>query len=512
MILRPYQLDAVQRVIESLHCRPILVAPTGSGKTVMGVEIAQRLGARVLWVAHRRELIAQAVERLEQIGVKPGVILSGEPVISDAQIQVASVQTLARREIPDCQLIVIDECHHATASSYKRLVEYPVCLIGMTATPFRLDGKGLGEIFGEIVTAATPADLVEQGYLVAPRVFVPPRLPDLSKIKITAGDYNAAEVGEVMEDAALVGDIIEHWAAHAGGRRTVVFATNVQHSMMIVRAFEAAGVAAAHLDGTTHKAERKLILWQLREGVLQVVSNCMVLTEGWDLPALECAIVARPTASMNLHLQMLGRIMRKTEDKAGAIVLDHAGNHHRHGEVTREIKYSLTDKAQVRKSDLLNLKRCPECGLMCELGTDVCPECGFVFESIPQEIAHDRDTDLVEYEDSMAYRQRWWSQIKRTQESMGYQDGWSAYRYKERFDEWPTVIGGKLLDKTDTSMENKAAVYYHFVSVAESRGFKSGWAAYRYRDVFGVWPRVGQGRDEFERISQEYASAGKDGG
>lgn len=509
MQLRPYQLDAVQRIIESLHCRPILVAPTGSGKTVMGVEIAHRLGARVLWVAHRRELIGQAVERLQQIGVEPGVILAGEPPAPDRAIQVASVQTLARREIPDCQLIVIDECHHAAAASYQKLVEYPACLIGMTATPFRLDGKGLGEIFGEIVTAATPADLVDQGYLVAPRVFVPPRLPDVSQIKITAGDYNAAQVGDVMEDATLVGDIIEHWTEHAENRRTVVFAVNVRHSMMIVEAFAAAGVSAAHLDGTTHKSERALILWQLREGVTQVVSNCMVLTEGWDLPALECAIIARPTASLNLHLQMLGRIMRRTEDKTGAIVLDHAGNHHRHGAVTRPVEYSLSAKVGRSGQDELQMKRCPECGFMCELTDERCPDCGFVFEGTPgQDITHDTDTDLIEYEDDIAYRQRWWAQVKRTQFSMGYQDGWAAYRYKERFGEWPTVIDGELLDKTDTSMENKQRVYQHFVAVAEQRGFKSGWASHRYRDVFGVWPRVGQGRKEFEKISQEYVAHG----
>lgn len=300
--LRAYQRQAVEDVIAKLDHRPILVSPTGSGKTTMATEIVERLGVPTLWMAHRKELIDQAAERLEAHGLKTGIVMSGYDGDPEAQVQVASIQTLVRREKPPARLIVVDECHHAAADSYQNvLAEYPDAhVVGLTATPFRLDGRGLGDLFGELVVAAWSDELCADGVLHKPRVWAS-KAPDLRGVRVVAGDYNLGALAERSNTAELNADIVDTWRKHAAGRRTVAFAVDIAHSLAITKAFQDAGVTAEHLDGGTPRSERDDILDRLRAGKTLVVSNCMVLTEGWDLPALECAIIARPTASLNLH-------------------------------------------------------------------------------------------------------------------------------------------------------------------------------------------------------------------
>jgi superfamily II DNA or RNA helicase len=355
--LRDYQRRAVDDVIAKLDRRPILVSPTGSGKTTMATEIVERLGVPTLWLAHRKELIDQAAERLEAHGLTTGIVMSGYETVPEAQVQVASIQTLVRRDKPPAGLIVIDECHHAAADSYQNvLAEYPDAhIVGLTATPFRLDGRGLGDLFGELVVAAWPDELCTDGVLHKPRIWAS-KAPDLRGVRVVAGDYNLGALAQRSNTAELNADIVETWRKRAAGRRTVAFAVDIAHSMAITKAFQDVGVPAEHLDGGTSRDNRDAILERLRQGKTQVVSNCMVLTEGWDLPALACAILARPTASLNLHLQMIGRVMRACEGKDGAIVLDHAGNHHVHGLVTRRLNYTLSDE-KVGSDEPLGLRR-----------------------------------------------------------------------------------------------------------------------------------------------------------
>ena len=492
--LRDYQSRAVENVVAAIQRRPILVAPTGSGKTQVATSIIERLGVPTLWLAHRKELIDQAAQRLTAHGVSAGIIMAGCPTAPLARVQVASVQTLVRREKPPAQLLVFDEAHHATADSYQSILDaYPDAkIVGLTATPFRLDGRGLGDLFGELVIAAYPDELCAAGVLHRPRVWCS-KTPDLRGVKVIAGDYSLGALASRANTGELNADIVATWLKRASGKRTVAFAVDVEHSQAIVAAFRAAGVAAEHLDGATATKERVAILDRLSTGQTLIVSNCMVLTEGWDLPVLQCAIIARPTASLNLHLQMIGRVMRASDGKDGAVVLDHAGNHHIHGLVTRRLSYSLDGNTRVGESEPLGLRRCRQCGLFFDVHIYACPECGWVPQQ--QDSSRKRPVtagggELGEFDDeSFDYRKRMWNLIEAEREAMGYREGWSMFRFEERFGVKPVVVAGELIDPRAATQDQKRAVYERLLCVAQERGFAEGWASHRFREMFGCWPR-----------------------
>ncbi len=494
--LHDYQERAVETVIAKLDQRPILVSPTGSGKTTIATEIVERLGRRTLWLAHRKELIDQAAERLAAHGLRAGIVMAGYQSDPDAHVQVASVQTLVRRNKPPAGLVVVDECHHAAAETYQKILsDYTdAALVGLTATPFRLDGRGLGDLFGELVVAAWSDELCTAGVLHKPRVWAS-KAPDLRGVRVVAGDYNLGALAERTNTAELNADIVETWQKRAAGRRTAAFAVDIAHSEAITEAFRQAGVPAEHLDGATPRAERDAILARLATGETLVVSNCMVLTEGWDLPALECAIIARPTASLNLHLQMIGRVMRACHGKDGALVLDHAGNHHVHGLVTRRLDYTLSDE-KVGFSEPLGLRRCGHCGLLFETGAPCCPECGWAPEATGAGRRHrpaiHGEGELAEFDDSaFEYRRQVWVQIEAQREAAGYKPGWSYYRFFDRFGVAPIVADGELVNPQNATAGQKAEVYREFLRVAAIKGYRSGWAAYRFREAFEHWPERG---------------------
>lgn len=511
--LRPFQTDAVAATIAALPRRPILVAPTGAGKTRMAVEIIRLVGRRTLWLAHARELIEQAADNLGQLDQMVGIIKAGVRETPLARVQVASVQTLVRRHKPPADLIVVDEAHHASAATYRAILAvYPKAeVLGLTATPFRLDGRGLGDLFGEIVVAARTQELVDAGYLVLPKVFAS-RTPDLRGVKVVAGDYSNAPLAERMNTTAMNQAIVEAWQRFAAGKRTVVFAVNVEHSYDIMTAFTAAGIAAEHLDGQTPADTRAAVLRRLRSGQTQVVCNCMLLGEGVDVPALECAILARPTASLCLHLQQMGRIMRSASGKTGAIALDFAGNHHVHGLVTRKLEYSLDGSKRVGESEPLGLRRCGECGLLYEPASLACPECGAVPVARPRHTgAAKRPEEMVEFDDgNFEYRREVWNLIESEREAMGYADGWGWYRYRERFGVEPVTadIDGRteLIDTLNATDDQKAAVYARLMRVAAERGFASGWASHRYREAFGASPRGFVSRTRVEMFREKLAA------
>lgn len=494
--LRDYQAGAVDQVIASLPSNPVLVAPTGSGKTVMGVALVERVGVPVLWLAHRKELIDQAAERLAHHGLTVGIIMAGHPRHELAPVQVASVQTLARRVKPPVGLIVIDEAHHTVAASYGAILEkYPgVPRVGLTATPFRLDGRGLGDVFGKLIVAAYTDDLCDAGYLHQPRVWAS-KAPDLRGVKMTGGDYNKRALAKQTNTAELTADIVKTWQIRAAGQRTVAFAVDIAHAESIAQAFTAGGVAAEVLSGKTRRDDRERILARLASGRTQVVANCMVLTEGWDCPTLECAILARPTASLNLHLQMIGRIMRASPGKIGAIVLDHAGNHHVHGMVTRRLEYSLDGKKKIGETEPLGLRRCRACGLFFDPSEYACPECGWTPEASEYQTRKSPGVkgpgELAEFDDeSWEYRANTWRTIEAQRMASGYKPGWSFYRFNERFGVSPVVDdAGELVNPHKATTEQKRSVYQQFAEVGRQRGYAHGWASHRYRDVFGVWPR-----------------------
>src|SRR5215467_9778213 len=343
--LHQFQQDAVaeiERHIAEGRRRLLLVAPTGSGKTVIASELIRRWIVqyrRVLFLAHRREIIDHTSAKLTANGVRHGIIMSQVSPRPMEAVQVASIDTLLVRgvrssamDLPPADLLVFDEAHRARGRTREHLISlYPeAVLLGMTATPCRGDGRGLGNIFTKMIECPQVADLILGGYLVKSRVYAPVD-PDLRGVRTQQGDYVVGQLERRMNTDALVGDIVEHWLKYGERRRTVCFAVGVEHSVHIKNEFVQFGIRAEHLDGVTSVAEREAILARLESGETEIVTNCMVLTEGWDLPAVSCCILARPTKQMGLFRQMIGRVLRPADGKPDAVILDHSGAVYRHG-------------------------------------------------------------------------------------------------------------------------------------------------------------------------------------
>ena len=483
------QRAAAAKVIEKIRQRPILVLPTGGGKTVVASAIVQYLNVPTLWLAHRSELIDQAAASLRYNGLRVGVIMAGRTWDDTAPVQVASVQSLANREAPRPGLIVIDECHRATEESYRAILNrYTTAnVMGLTATPFRLDGRGLGDVFGEIIVGGYADDLVNAGRLHAPRVYAAAP-PDLRGVAVKDGEYNLAQAAQRLAPAS---EIVQTWQRHRTRlMRTVAFAVDLDHSRNLVAAFNCAGITAEHLDGKTHEYDRAAILARLKSGETEIVSNCLVLTEGWDLPTLECAIIQRPTASLNLHLQMIGRIMRVAKGKQGAIILDHAGNHHVHGLVTRRLNYSLDGSVKAGTAEPLGLRQCRQCFVLYSSAVNTCPECGFVAPPMERKSQEaDSAGELGEFVEDFEYRKSIWHIIQSECQANDYRPAWAIFRYAKRFGAPPLVADGELIDPAHATREQKAAVYAGLMDVVKSKGLKPGWASHRYQQMFGVWPK-----------------------
>jgi DNA repair protein RadD len=392
IVLHAFQREAVERIEERMrtHQKVLMVAPTGAGKTVIASEIIKRSVAKyktVLFLAHRREIIQQTSAKLKAHGVRHGIIMAGVEPRPMEPVQVASIDTLHIRgvrsgalRLPTADLLVFDEAHRARGQTREHLISlYPdASMLGMTATPCRGDGRGLGNIFDAMIETPQVAELIGGGYLVKSRVYAPVD-PDLRGVRTQQGDYVVRQLERRMNTDALVGDIVEHWLKYGERRRTVAFAVGVEHSVHIRNEFMCAGLHAEHLDGTTPITEREAILARLASGETTIVTNCMVLTEGWDMPDVGCCILARPTKQMGLYRQMIGRVLRPADGKPDAIVLDHSGAVYRHGLPEDHIEWTLSvdrrsvNPAQAKRDrgQAPKLRECPSCKAVM-----VAPPCG----------------------------------------------------------------------------------------------------------------------------------------
>jgi superfamily II DNA or RNA helicase len=463
---RAYQqeiIGAVWKTIDEQARRVLMVLPTGGGKTVIASDIigeALNRTWRVLILVHRRELATQMSRKLHSAQIDHGIIQAGFTPRTLPHVQVASVQTLHARAIrsermslPRANLIVVDEAHHIRARTWGEIIieAYPdAAVLGLTATPCRGDGRGLGGVFEALVEGPDVKRLTELGHLV-PAVYYAPYRPDLKGVKVSKGDYAEGQLAEKMDRADLVGDIVTHWLKLAEHRRTVVFATSVAHSVHIRDSFRAAGVMAEHIDGATPVEDRDKILAKFAAGTVEVVSNCMVLTEGFDCPEIGCIVMARPTKHMGLYRQMLGRGLRAAAGKSDCLVLDHAGAVFEHGFADEPVTWTLKEdkKAENRKhrerSDYqgTTLVACPECQAVRMSGSP-CPSCGWRPQPKPQavqvgegELAKvSRDGQILAEMTAMQKRS-FHAQLLWIAYDKGYKPGWAAFKFKEKFHHWP---------------------------------------------------------------------------
>lgn len=406
--LRDYQQQCIEGVRNAYRAgkrSPLLVSPTGSGKTVMFAFISNGTSAkghRVLILVHRSELVDQVCKTLHAFGVGHGIIAAGRTPDLSHRVQVASVQTLVRRlNIFKPDLIVMDEAHHGTAGSWKKVVEGnpQARVLGVTATPERLDGRGLGETFDEMVMGPEVADLIDGGHLCRMSYYAPPMVANLSGVAIKRGDFDAKQAAQEMDKSAIIGDAVEHYARICKGAPSVAFCASIKHAQHVAGQFNAAGFKAATIDGTLDRDERRDVVKALGDGRLNVLTSCEIINEGFDLPIVTGAILLRPTMSLGLHLQQIGRVLRPAPGKDRAIILDHVGNLARHGfaEDSREWTLEGKKKSKRGKKDdepALPVRQCTEC-YCCHPPLPACPECGHVYELKGRELKV-IEGDLVE--------------------------------------------------------------------------------------------------------------------
>lgn len=451
--LRPHQIKAIDGLRSSLKAgfrRPLLFLPTGAGKTRCAGEIvkgARAKGKRVLFVVPAISLIDQTVRSFWAEGITDiGVIQGQHPMTRpEAPVQVASIQTLQRRAIPPFDIVVIDEAHVLFDMLGKWMAAetwQKVPFIGLSATPWT---RGLGKHYDDLIQVTTTAELIEAGYLSPFRVYAPSH-PDLGGVRTVAGDYHEGDLSEAMNKPALVADVVTTWRQRGENRPTFVFAVDRAHAKRLQSEFEKAGVNCGYIDAYTTPDEREAMFKRFTAGDLRVIASVGCLTTGVDLD-VRCIVLARPTRSEMLYCQIIGRALRTAPGKRDALVLDHSDTTLRLGFVTDIHHDALDDgrerqKAEARQKPEALPKECSACNFLKPAKVPKCPACGFKPER--QSEIQCEDGELVEM---------------------------TPRRKKAKADE-------------------KAFVFGQLRSYAKSRRLREGWAAHKFKEMFGVWPNA----------------------
>lgn len=443
MQLRPYQSDLIQDTRRALktHRRVLVTAPTGAGKTALAgfmlKEAAER-GKRAWFVVHRRELVEQTSRTLDKVGVAHGFVAAGFPPQYRKPVTICGVQTLVRRmdrlQAPD--LIVWDEAHHCAAGTWLAVAAaYPNAWhVGLTATPERLDGKGLDSIFKALVPGPSIGWLIENGFLSRYRVWSHPA-PDTSSVRTRGHDYDQHDLEAVMDSPHVLGNAVEHFQSICPDARAVAFCVSVNHALHTRDAFRAAGISCEELDGGADGRRRRDVVAAFRRGDIQVLTSIDLFGEGFDIPELETAILLRPTKSLGLYMQQVGRALRASPGKDYAVILDHAGNVLRHGAPDEDREWSLQGrKKKKRGPGVVATKVCPACFGTTPAFRPTCEHCNHVFETQVREL-EERDGILEEL-DVEAQRRAKKAEVANAKDraaleqiarERGYKMGWVDY-------------------------------------------------------------------------------------
>lgn len=448
LTLRPYQTDILRDLHDTLKRgakRPIVVAPCGAGKTVLLAWLAeqtQKKGNTVWFLVHRRELLDQTLDTFERFD------------IALDRIHVGMVGQVSRNleKFPKPDMIVFDEAQHSVSATWTRIIDrYPdAWIIGLTATPSRLDGKPLGAIYDTLVLGPTTSELIDDGWLAPYRV-VAVDTADLQGLGRRGQDYDMADAAIRLMERAVYGPVVDTFREYVGSSQAIYFCTTIEHSERTAAEFRAVGIRAVHFDGTTPKKQRKQIIEQFRAGEIQVLTNCELIGEGFDMPDCDAVGMLRPTASLGLYIQQTGRALRPKEGKVATIV-DHVGNVQRHGFPSEDRAWSLDQTVQtgrrLNKDGSFAVRRCAECYAVYPSTSDACPVCGELYESTREEIRSIEKVKMRVLEMEHAKRERNWA----------------------------------LSD--EAVMEARS--YSALCTIARHRGYKTGWA-YRIAKARGLW-------------------------
>jgi superfamily II DNA or RNA helicase len=387
--LRDYQEKAISdirsRFVEGKR-RVLFVLPTGGGKTTCFCWIAKESSqrGRVIVLVHRDELVQQVSNTLKDVDVPHGIVARGSRARDAYNVQVCSVHTVVRRQAwlkeYNPSLVIVDEAHHAVAGTWKKVLEAipRAYVLGVTATPERLDGTGLGEMFDCMVEGPTLKDLTEHGSLAPAMIYAPDTGADFSGMKKRFGDYKKEDLEKAMTGSGVVGCAVEHYRRLAMGKRLIVFCVSIRHATMIRDRYKQAGIPAEMVDGTMGDRERKHIIDGFRTGRILILVSVDLISEGFDVPACDGAQLLRKTDSLGLYLQQVGRALRPAKGKREALILDHVGNWQRHGhpEDLREWKLSGREKKSADKEKAPPYWTCKKCYAVLPAGLGKCPRCG----------------------------------------------------------------------------------------------------------------------------------------
>ena len=465
--LRDYQqsaIDALRASLASGHKRVVMQGPTGFGKTVLAGEMissARSKGKRVLFTVPAISLVDQTVESFYAHGIDDIGVIQANHIMTDwsKPVQIASVQTLQRRDAPpEADLVVVDECHKWFRYYEKWMLEpvwQKVPFIGMSATPWT---KGLKSYYTDWVRATTIQELIDRGYLSPFKVFSPTH-PDLAGVRTVAGDYHEGDLSEAMSNKFLVADVVQTWLNKAERRPTLCFAVDRDHAKLLQERFEAAGVKTAYQDALTTTEERAAIRRGFHDGSIEVVVNIGTLTTGvdWDV---RCISLCRPTKSEMLFVQIIGRGLRLGQGKDHCLILDHSDNHLRLGFVTEvEGRHhgligGKTDANENSTGDqpIRLPKECPQCHYLKPPRVAKCPNCGFIAEKVELDGVEERAGELKELKPAsksesgkhtMEEKSRFLGGLRGYAKQKGYADGWASHKFKEKFGVWPdhTIAG-----------------------------------------------------------------------
>lgn len=391
--LRDYQKRASDACVAAVRGEQSLltVAPTGSGKTRIVIDVCKRARGRTLVMVPWRFLVGQTERFFQEIGVPCGVLHGDERPADGCPTWITTTATAARRDLPRFEAVIVDEAHGAVAPQCRSVLrgQKDATVLGFTATAVRLDRKPLGVVFKRLHEPVTVAELIERNLLVPSRTYGPPEGVDLAHVPLDGrtGDYRRKQAAEHMGQPKLLGDAVEHWRRYAGkGAPTWAYACHLAHAAQVREAFERGGAEAELMDGSTAEGIRRDQLERMEASELDVLVNVGVLTEGVDFPPLRCIVLLRPTLSLGLHLQICGRGLRPAPGKGYCTYLDHAGNFRRHGfpEDPREWKLRRNERRRPRSEieSAVKAVRCPACGQLVPPGSNPCPRCGL--ERVPE--------------------------------------------------------------------------------------------------------------------------------
>lgn len=482
--LRPYQqkvIDDLTAALRKGYRKPLIVCATGGGKTAIATKIAEGIknkGNSLIFMCHRTELVDQTYRTFLKNDIEPDFVAAGRKFKPQSDCQIAMVNTLLRRlQKVDCPSVLIaDECHHLASKTWKTVADYynRSITIGLTATPCRLDGKPLSDMFDCMIIGPQTDELIRDGYLVPYKYYAPTNL-DTSKVKVVNGEYQAQALDDFMRESSVIGDNIEQYKKLAMGKRNVVFACNVKHSMEIVRRYNEAGIPAAHLDGNTNPGERKQIIKDFESGKVKVLSNVDLFGEGFDLPAIEVVSMLRPTMSLSLCIQQWGRGLRTAPEigKTECLILDHVNNYQRHGLPDEHREWSLDGGIKRKKrgqSSDIKIKRCPNC-FFAHPPALKCPNCGYEYTSDGKTIKEVAgELYLIDSEEYKQAKKREvievssYEDLVKLERDRGYKVGWAENRWKAK------------------TGEDLTASFAGYERIAAVRGYSSGWVWYRWKN------------------------------